>query len=108
MSFHQFFHHSTKIPPNLYIVVPVAARMLQRGLLFLLFCYCSSSESERRLVVVGVFLLCELAVRAEYVHNLVDVHLLHVLTCWLEVLTWVEVSRMLSEVLADSSCHGET
>ena len=53
-------------------------------------------------------LLSELAVRTEYVHNLVDVHLLHVLTSRLQILTWVEVSRMLSKVLTNSSSHGET
>ena len=53
-------------------------------------------------------LLSELAIRTEYVHNLVDVHLLHVLTSRLQILTWVEVSRMLSEVLTDSSSHGKT
>ena len=53
-------------------------------------------------------LLSELAVRAEYVYNLVDVHLLHVLTSWLQILTWIEVSRMLSKMLADSSSHSET
>ena len=53
-------------------------------------------------------LLSEFAVRTEYVHNLVDVHLLHVLTSRLQILTWVEVSRMLSEVLTDGSSHGET
>ncbi len=46
-------------------------------------------------------LLSELAVRTEYVHNLVDVHLLHVLTSWLQILTWIEVSRMLSKMLAE-------
>ena len=53
-------------------------------------------------------LLSEFAVRTEYVHNLVDVHLLHVLTSRLQILTWVEVSRMLSEVLTDGSSHGQT
>ena len=40
--------------------------------------------------------------------ELVDVHLLHVLTSWLQILTWIEVSRMLSQVLTDSSCHSKT
>ena len=53
-------------------------------------------------------LLSELAVRTEHVHNLVNVHLLHVLTSWLEVLAWVEVAWVLSEMLADSSSHGKT
>ena len=57
---------------------------------------------------VVIQLLSELAVRTEYVHNLVDVHLLHVLTSRLQILTWVEVSRMLSEVLTDSRSHGKT
>ena len=56
----------------------------------------------------SLLLLSELAVRTEHIHNLVDVHLLHVLTSWLQVLTWVEVTWVLSEVLADSSSHGET
>ena len=47
-------------------------------------------------------LLGELSVRTEHIHNLVDVHLLHVLTSGLQILTRIEVSRMLSEVLADS------
>lgn len=55
-----------------------------------------------------LLLLSELAVRTEHVHNLVNVHLLHVLTSWLEVLTWVEVAWVLSEVLADSGSHCKT
>lgn len=57
---------------------------------------------------VVIQLLSELAVRTEHIHNLVDVHLLHVLTSRLQILTWVEVSRMLSEVLTDSCSHGKT
>ena len=57
---------------------------------------------------VVIQLLSELAVRTEHIHNLVDVHLLHVLTSRLQILTWVEVSRMLSEVLTDSRSHGKT
>ena len=52
--------------------------------------------------------LSQLAVRTEHIHNLVDVHLLHVLTSGLQILTRIEVSRMLSEVLADSSSHSQT
>ena len=36
-------------------------------------------------------LFCELTIRTKYLLNLVDVHLLHVLTSWLQILTWVEV-----------------
>ena len=50
----------------------------------------------------------EFAVGTEYVHNLVDVHLLHILTSWLQILTWVEITWMLSEVLAHSCRHGKT
>ena len=50
----------------------------------------------------------ELAIRTKNVNDLVDVHLLHVLASWLQLLTWVEVTRVLSQVLADSSSHGET
>ena len=52
--------------------------------------------------------LSQLAVAAEHIHNLVDVHLLHVLACRLQILTWVEVARMLSQMLTDGSSHGET
>ena len=53
-------------------------------------------------------LLCQFTIRTKHINNLVDVHLLHVLTSWTEVLTWVEVLWMLSEILAYSSCHGKT
>ena len=52
--------------------------------------------------------LSEFAVRTEYIHNLVDVHFLHILTGGLQILTRIEVSRMLSQVLADGSGHGQT
>ena len=55
-----------------------------------------------------ILLLCELAVRAEHIYNLVDVHLLHCLAGWCQILTWVEVTWVLSQILADSSCHGKT
>ena len=61
------------------------------------------------MLVCGLGLaLSQLAIRTEYVHNLVDVHLLHVLTSRLQILTRIEVSRMLSEVLTDSSGHSQT
>ena len=53
-------------------------------------------------------LLCELAVRAKHIYNLVDVHLLHCLAGRCQILTWVEVTWVLSQILADSSCHGKT
>ncbi len=37
-----------------------------------------------------------------------DVHLLHVLTSGLQILTRIEVVRMLSEILTDGSGHGKT
>ena len=37
-----------------------------------------------------------------------DVHLLHVVTSRSEILTWIEVRWVLSEMLADSSGHGKT
>ena len=52
--------------------------------------------------------MCELAIASEHIHNLVDVHLLHVLAGGLQILARIEVSRMLSQVLADGSSHGET
>ena len=55
-----------------------------------------------------VRLLCQFAVRTQYVHNLVDVHLLHVLTSGLQILTRIEVIGMLCQILADSSSHGQT
>ena len=50
----------------------------------------------------------ELVVRAENLHDLVDVHLLHALAGRGEVLARIEVTRILSEVLADRSRHRET
>ena len=52
--------------------------------------------------------LSELTVRTKHIHDLVDVHLLHVLTSGLQILTRIEVSRMLSQVLTDGSGHGQT
>lgn len=52
--------------------------------------------------------LSQFAVRAKYIYNLVDVELLHVLTSRFEILTWVEVSRMLEQMLTDSCCHSKT
>lgn len=49
-----------------------------------------------------------LSVGTEHVHDLVDVHFLHLLTGRLEVLARIEVSRMLCEVLADGGGHGKT
>ena len=46
---------------------------------------------------VGVFVDATL----EDVRQHIQVHLLHVLTSWLQILTWIEVSRMLSQVLTD-------
>jgi hypothetical protein len=53
-------------------------------------------------------LLSELTVRTKYLLDLVDVHLLHVLTSGLQILTRIEVVRMLSEILTDGSGHGKT
>ena len=50
----------------------------------------------------------ELVVRAENLHDLVDVHLLHALAGRGEVLARIEVTRILGEVLADCSRHRET
>ncbi len=49
-----------------------------------------------------------LSVGTEHVHDLVDVHLLHLLTSRLEVLARIEVSRVQSKVLADGGGHGKT
>ena len=65
----------------------------------------------RKAFIIGCFIalaLSQLAVRTEHIHNLVDIHLLHVLTSGLQILTRIEVSRMLSQVLADSSSHSQT
>ena len=48
-----------------------------------------------------------LSVRTEHVHDLVDVHLLHLLAGRLEILARIEVLRMLGEMLADGGSHGE-
>ena len=53
-------------------------------------------------------LLSQLAVRTKYIHDLVDVHLLHVLASGLQVLARIEVIRMLSQILTDSSSHSQT
>ena len=47
--------------------------------------------------------LSELAVRTEHIHNLVDVHLLHVLASGLQILARIEVIGMLSQILTDGS-----
>ena len=52
--------------------------------------------------------LSKLVVRTEYVHNLVDVLLLHVVASGTEVLTGVKLSGLVSEHLTDSSSHSET
>ena len=52
--------------------------------------------------------LSKVTVGAEHFHNLVDVHFLHVFASRLEILTGIEVVRMLSEVLTDGSGHGKT
>jgi len=50
----------------------------------------------------------ELVITAKYFHNLVDVHLLHVLASGLQVLTGIEIAGLLVEVLADGSGHSQT
>ena len=52
--------------------------------------------------------LAEVVVGTEDVDNLVHVHLLHVLASGLEILTRIEVTGVLVEVLADGGGHGET
>ena len=60
-------------------------------------------------VCLWLFLLLEkLVVRTEYLNDLVDVHLLHVLTSGLEILTGIKVAGVLSKILADSGSHGQT
>ena len=59
------------------------------------------------LCVMKLKLRLELVVRTEHIHNLVDVHLLHVLASGLQVLTRIEVLGMLSEVLTDGSSHSQ-
>ena len=61
-----------------------------------------------RLIYCIEIILLELVVRTENVNDLVNVHLLHVLASRLQVLTGIEVTRILSEVLADSSSHSQT
>jgi len=54
------------------------------------------------------YLLSQFAVGTQHIHNLVNVHLLHVLTGRLQVLARIEMIRMLSQILAHSSRHGQT
>ena len=49
-----------------------------------------------------------LSVGAEDIHNLLDIHLLHLLACRLEILAGIEVAGILGEVLADGGSHGQT
>ena len=50
----------------------------------------------------------EFIVGAENLKNLVDIHLLHVITRRRQVLTRIEVTRILREMLADRRGHRET
>ena len=50
----------------------------------------------------------DLSVRSEHVHDLVSYHVFYGLSRRFEILTRVEMVRMLSKVLADVSCHCET
>ena len=52
-------------------------------------------------------LLC-LVVRTKHINNLVNVKLLHIVTCWTQVLTWIELRWLLCKYLAYSSCHSKT
>ena len=61
-----------------------------------------------RLIYCIEIILLELVVRTKNVNNLVNVHLLHVLASGLQILTGIEVTRVLCEVLADSSSHSQT
>ena len=65
------------------------------------------SSSEGSLFLFGSS-LSELTVRTEHIDNLVDVHLLHVLTSGLQVLARIEVIGMLCQILADGSSHSQT
>jgi hypothetical protein len=50
----------------------------------------------------------QLTITSKHIYNLVDVHLLHVLTGGLQILTGIEVVRMLSQILTNGSGHGQT
>ena len=52
--------------------------------------------------------LLSLAVGTKNVNDLVLVELLHLVTGWSEVLSWVELTWLLGEDLADSGSHSET
>ena len=61
-----------------------------------------------RLIYCIEIILLDLVLRTENVNDLVNVHLLHVLTSGLQILAGIEVTRILSEVLADSCGHSQT
>ena len=48
------------------------------------------------------------SVASENMEDLVSNHILNCLTCRFEILTGIEVIRMLCKVLTDDSCHCET
>ena len=52
--------------------------------------------------------LFSLSVGTENVDDLVRIELLHLVTCRSEVLARVELTRLVSEYLADSGCHCKT
>ena len=52
--------------------------------------------------------LFSLSVGTEDVDNLVLIELLHLVTSWSEILARIELTRLVSEYLADSGCHCET
>ena len=55
-----------------------------------------------------LYQILDLSVRSENIYDLMSYHILYSLSCRLQILTRVEVLRMLCEVLADVSCHCET
>lgn len=55
----------------------------------------------------SVAILC-FAATAEDMYDLVTNELLNVFACRLQVLTWVKVIGVLSEVFANCTCHGKT
>ena len=59
------------------------------------------------IVIVNVVQL-KLIVATKNINNLVHIHLLHVLASGFQILTRIEVARILIEVLADSSSHSQT
>ena len=68
----------------------------------------SGKYSQPASCIEQLYVLSGFSVGAEYIHDLVSVHLLHLLTCGLEILTGIEVAGILCEMPADSAGHCKT